>query len=75
MENYKDQLREITEDLAPEELQQILGELIPETITIKKKEYDNLVERDEFLNCLEACGVDNWCGWDDAWEMMQPEED
>ena len=31
-----------------------------ETITITKEEYDDLVKRDEFLECLEVSGVDNW---------------
>jgi hypothetical protein len=31
-----------------------------ETITIKKSEYDKLVEDAKMLAALEACGVDNW---------------
>lgn len=27
-------------------------------------------ERERFLECLEACGVDNWDGIDYAFEMM-----
>ena len=30
-----------------------------------------LLERDAFLSCLEAAGVDNWGGYDDAQEMME----
>lgn len=37
-----------------------------ETITISLKEYNSLCERNDWLNCLEAAGVDNWCGWDEA---------
>lgn len=33
-----------------------------ETITISKNEYDRLVKRDDWLECLEAAGVDNWQG-------------
>lgn len=32
----------------------------------------------DFLECLKACGVDNWEGWDYAWEMFHethPEEE
>jgi len=42
-----------------------------ETITITKKEYNQLVDNSRFLTCLEACGVDNWIGFDDAHDMME----
>ena len=32
-----------------------------------------VVEKAEFLDCLKACGVDNWDGYSDAQEMMWPE--
>ncbi len=41
-----------------------------ETVTITKKEYDDLVKRDAFLSCLEGAGVDNWDGYSFAQEMM-----
>lgn len=31
---------------------------------------NELQKRDDFLTCLEAAGVDNWEGYDLAWEMM-----
>ncbi len=31
-------------------------------------------EREHFLECLEACGVDNWDGFDFAHEMMAEQE-
>lgn len=34
--------------------------------TITKKEYENLVERNEILNALEAGGVDNWQWYGDS---------
>jgi len=40
------------------------------TVTITVKEYEQLKSHSEFLNCLESCGVDNWCGYGDAQEMM-----
>ena len=40
------------------------------TIVITKKEYESLLEDADKLACLESCGVDNWCGWDDAMEMF-----
>lgn len=46
-----------------------------ETIVITKSEYDAMQKQLDFLDCLEACGVDNWQGYDDAWEMMENDED
>jgi hypothetical protein len=46
-----------------------------ETVTISKSEYENLLEAQEFLNCLEACGVDNWSGHSEARRMMSEEEE
>ena len=45
-----------------------------ETVTISKDKYDRLQYDSEKLNCLDACGVDNWSGWDDAMEMLHGEE-
>ena len=42
-----------------------------EKIEIKKSEYDRLVKAEDKLACLEACGVDNWSGYDDAMEMFR----
>ncbi len=41
------------------------------TITISIEEYDSLVEDRDFLDCLEACGVDNWEGYEEARKMWQ----
>jgi hypothetical protein len=46
-----------------------------ELITITKAEYMRLKERDEFLSCLEAEGVDNWSGYGDAQQAFQDCED
>jgi hypothetical protein len=46
-----------------------------ETIIISKALYDQLREDSEKLGCLEACGVDNWGGWDDAMEMFHEDDD
>ena len=43
-----------------------------EEVTISRDEYDMLLQDSEFLNCLEACGVD---GWYDACEMMKGYEE
>lgn len=45
-----------------------------ETVTISKKEYESLLEDSEKLSALEAAGVDNWQGYDDAMEMMKEME-
>lgn len=37
-------------------------------ITIKKTDYDELVEDSNFLSCLEAAGVDSWDWYDFAVE-------
>ena len=46
-----------------------------ETITIPKKEYDELMHDSLFLSCLDAAGVDNWDGYDYAREMMDKEDE
>ncbi len=45
-----------------------------ETITITKSEYDRLVKDSEWLDCLEAAGVDNWQGFDDARDILHKED-
>jgi len=45
------------------------------TITITLEEYNRLVEDSEFLNALEAAGVDNWEGYDEACCAVDEEED
>ena len=34
-------------------------------------EYEMLMEKYAFLECLEACGVDNWDGYSEAWKMLR----
>lgn len=46
-----------------------------ETITISKKQYDHLIERVSWLDCLEAAGVDNWCGFEHAQTMRDEVDD
>ena len=46
-----------------------------ETVTISKSEYKRLLNAEEFLSCLQATGVDNWNGYDDAKQMMSEEEE
>lgn len=44
---------------------------VMDTIEITKKEYDELVKDQTFLNCLIGAGVDNWDGYDHAIESYQ----
>ena len=44
-------------------------------VTISRYEYDMLLQDSEFLNCLEACGVDGWYGYGDAYEMFEESEE
>lgn len=44
-----------------------------ETVTISTDEYAQLLRDSEFLECLIACGVDNWEGYSDALKMMNGE--
>lgn len=37
-------------------------------ITIKKEEYDRLLDRELKLEALEQGGIDNWVGYEDAME-------
>lgn len=46
-----------------------------ETVTLTKAEYERMLERLEWLDCLEAAGVDNWEGYDIALEMLDGEEE
>ncbi len=46
-----------------------------EMITITKKEYDQLQKDSEWLSYLEAAGVDNWDGLDEAIRMRNEEQD
>lgn len=40
------------------------------TVVITQAELDRLQERDDWLNALEAAGVDNWQGWDEAKDIQ-----
>ena len=44
-------------------------------IEVDAAEYDELCDRVWFLNCLEAAGVDNWQGYDDAVDLYKGKEE
>jgi len=39
-----------------------------EMVTISCEEYEELLETQRFMGCLEGAGVDNWDGYDYALE-------
>ena len=43
----------------------------PDTVTISRKEYETLLAAREKLDALEAAGVDNWSGYDDAMAQLR----
>ena len=43
----------------------------PDTVTISRKEYEALLAAREKLDALEAAGVDNWTGYDDAMAQLK----
>ena len=44
-----------------------------EMVTIPKAEYERLLKSVEWLECLEAAGVDNWSGFDEARAILNGE--
>lgn len=42
-----------------------------ETVTITKKEYDELIENQTELLSLEAAGLDNWDGCSQAFDIRE----
>lgn len=46
----------------------------PEMVVITKAEYDRLLDVDDWMDCLEAAGVDNWEGYDEAHRIRRESE-
>lgn len=44
-------------------------------VVITKVEYENLKRSDDFLDALEAAGVDNWEGYSQAWRFFDGIDD
>ena len=42
-----------------------------ETVTIKLSEYERLLENEDWLKCLNAAGIDNWPGRDEAVDIRE----
>ena len=45
-----------------------------ETVTISKKEYEQLLEDSKFLQALRDSGVDNWEGYSEAYRILAEDE-
>lgn len=43
----------------------------PETVTLSREQYDELLQDQALLRALEAAGVDNWDGWNVALETLR----
>ena len=46
-----------------------------EMITIEKGEYERLLKAEAMLDALECAGVDNWCGYGEAMEIYNGEDE
>jgi hypothetical protein len=46
-----------------------------ETVTIAKDEYESLLKDSSKLSALEAWGVDNWCGYEEAMRSLREDND
>lgn len=44
-------------------------------ITVNKRFFNKLMDDSNFLDCLKACGVDNWTGYSQAVEMFNQQEE
>jgi len=49
--------------------------LMEETITITRKEYNQLLEDSDKLRCLENSGVDNWEWYGEAMKEFYAEQE
>ena len=45
--------------------------MIKETVTISKREYEELLASVKVLNALQEFGVDNWEGYGDAMSSLE----
>ena len=49
--------------------------MIDETVTISKKEYDELLDHQLKLFCLKDAGVDNWDGYELALQLYNESDE
>lgn len=61
-------------DESNEQLDALIREIeSDEVVIISKKTHDRMLEREVFLDCLQAAGVDHWEGYDYACRMLNGE--
>jgi hypothetical protein len=49
-------------------------EVKDDMVEIPREEYNRLMDKDTWLECLEQAGVDNWDGCELAHDIMFPED-
>jgi hypothetical protein len=64
----------INESETADVVEEFEDEINEDTVTITKKEYEQLLEDSKWLSCLESAGVDNWAGYDYAVDLMRENE-
>lgn len=73
----RDQAHDV--DIDNEELAQDLNKaadlLTSELVFVESSEYERMKDEIDFLECLEAAGVDNWPGYGDAVDMHDEEDE
>jgi hypothetical protein len=69
IEEIKEKVEQAIED--KQEFADLCFKLVPQLIS----EIERLQDKEWFLSCLNACGVDNWGGYSDACEMYESEEE
>ena len=52
-----------------EQTYDLVDDEVDDKVVITKKEYEDLLDKVDMLECLECCGVDNWVGYSEALEM------
>jgi hypothetical protein len=65
-------LREARSDASTDNGYEFFNELVEKLEEIDD-EVQNLENRDGLLECLKACGVDNWDGFSDAVNLFEEE--
>lgn len=53
----------------------ILKQTDKDVVVVSKERYEELIESEHWLSCLESAGVDNWSGIDYAYELHESEEE
>lgn len=46
-----------------------------EMILVSKERYEELLKEESILEVLDAMGVDNWCGYDEAMKLLREGDD